>query len=148
MKLLWECIKVTGQFIAWSFMTLIFKPFKWVGVTAVKAYKASKTPKFASADVASDVQMEAAKKLPELTKKLDELNKEMKKLSDKHAVLDVEKKLITSLIAAAGGDFGQHAKPKGKNNSNNGNNGNNKQKNKQNGGNGNTTPALGDADFA
>lgn len=152
MEALWKFLKIVAHFIVWSVNYVIYKPAKWAVVTGAKIYSDSKKPKFETTSAMSDVQRESAKNLPELTKKRTELQSAMKKLADKHAVMATELKGVESLIAIAGGDFGQNKQPQRNNNKQNNQNqkqNNQKQNNQNNQNNGQKqVPALGDADFA
>ena len=152
MNFVMEFFKVTGHFLWWTVVNVLWKPTKWVAVGTYTAWKSSRKPKFKTDDAVSDAQAAAAKNLPELTKKLEEVSKKMAKLSGEWSTLNAEKQRIESVIYVASGEF---VKPRAKSNSNNkSNNNNNQQKqkgnnNQQNNNNGQKkVPAIGDADFA
>lgn len=122
--------KLTLEFLWWTLVHFVWNPFKWVTVgtyTAIKNRK--KKPTWKATSAATKAQAAAAEDLPKLTKRADELQAKMKELSDEYNELNVELKLCTSLIHAAGGDFGQNKKPQSNNNQQGKKGNNNQQQN-------------------
>lgn len=133
MKFATAFFKLTFEFLWWTLVHFVWNPIKWVTTgtyTAIKNRK--KKPTWKADKAASKAQAAAAADLPKLTKRAEELTAKMKKLSDEYDELSVELKLCTSLIHAAGGDFGQHKKPQQNNQQKQKGNQNNQQNNRNN----------------